>query len=64
MVAGYVTPPANYRELKIKAAIQVGSRQAQVEAHVPRYWLSGLTRHTPVKWLDYSGHTISSNLEP
>jgi hypothetical protein len=47
MVAGYVTPPVDHLGLKIRAAIQVGSRQAQVEAHVPRYWLSGLTRHTP-----------------
>jgi hypothetical protein len=46
MVAGYITPPEGHRGLKIKAAIQVGSRQTQVEAHVPRYWLSSLARHT------------------
>ncbi len=47
MVTGYVTPPVDYRGLSLKAVIQVGSRQAQVEAHAPHYWLSGLTRHTP-----------------
>jgi hypothetical protein len=46
MVTGYVTPPVDYRGLSIKAAIQVGLRQAQVEAHVPRYWLSSLAHHS------------------
>jgi hypothetical protein len=46
MIAGYVTPPQDHRGLKIKASVQVGSRQAQVEAHVPHYWLSTLARHT------------------
>jgi hypothetical protein len=46
MVAGYVTPPEGYRGLSIQATIQVKSRQAQVETHVPRFWLSGLIGYT------------------
>jgi hypothetical protein len=45
MVAGYVTPPEEHRELKIEAAVLVESRQIQLEAHAPRYWLSSLVRH-------------------
>jgi hypothetical protein len=46
MVSGYVTPPEDHRALKIKAAVRVGSRQIQLEAHAPRFWLKGLTGHT------------------
>jgi hypothetical protein len=46
MVSGYVTPPLEYRGLKIKASIQVGSRHTEIEAHVPRYWLSSMARHS------------------
>jgi hypothetical protein len=47
LVAGYVTPPANHRGLMVKAGVQVESRQAILEAHVPRFWLSKLSGHTP-----------------
>ncbi|MGD8913923.1 MAG: DUF2169 domain-containing protein [Candidatus Thiodiazotropha sp.] len=46
MVAGYVTPPEEHSELKIVAAVLIESRQLQVEAHVPHFWVCGLPRHT------------------
>lgn len=47
IVAGYVTPPANYREASIDAGIRIGSHTVSLRAHAPRYWEAGLIGAKP-----------------
>jgi hypothetical protein len=50
IVAGYVTPPANYREASVDAGIRIGGHTASLRAHAPRYWDAGLigTKAKPI----------------
>jgi hypothetical protein len=53
LIAGHVTAPPNHSGPSVRAEVRIGRHKATVEAHVPRYWKSGL--------LGYSSAPLAEN---